>query len=533
MAFLFDSGVFSVEGLNGEILPGTTLGWYVSGTSTPLATYFDEALSIPNPNPVIVGADGRLPPIWLQEQSYKLVITLPEGTQLTREPIRNPASSATGALNSFITNLASSTGATLIGWIRSAAGAVMKTVSVKLGFRLDAEDFMPSNWNPATDTVTAYMQAAITEASASGRTLYLPPAFKSGSLTVPSGVHMRGVGKKTIITSVAGTYNGMILQGSDIQIQDLHFLDAAKTGGANFTIECGTETKRRIWLNNILAEDTFGFITDSGTGTGYHIDARLLWCHTTRLRGPGIVWNRCFAYGHVENCSMDMANVSADFKCYQFHGTTMGAGDAGGITILNAYCGGSASTFTTAVTNQRGFEFIDMASVSIDFSRADGMGELSYYFENVNDLTAGVMLGTLCVSGAIFKGVTNSSIGAIYLSGRNYLAYKPADKDGLFFDSGNSVLNFGTVLSRDWTGNGINKAVGQPGPIAIGQAFVQACTKAGIKSGTATSGFLVGSASLGGNLAGHDIDIGGAADVVRSAQISSGAVNNYVGPATA
>lgn len=90
MAFLFDAGIFSVEGLSGEILPGTKLYWYESGTSTPLATYSNEALTTPNANPVLSDSEGRFPSIWLQDASYKLVMELPNGTQRTRDPIRNP-----------------------------------------------------------------------------------------------------------------------------------------------------------------------------------------------------------------------------------------------------------------------------------------------------------------------------------------------------------------------------------------------------------------------------------------------------------
>lgn len=92
MSFQFDSGIFSIDGLSGEILPGASLAWHESGTSTPLATYSDPDLAIPNTNPVYASADGRLPVIWLQDKSYKLVVTLPDGTVITRDPIENPSS---------------------------------------------------------------------------------------------------------------------------------------------------------------------------------------------------------------------------------------------------------------------------------------------------------------------------------------------------------------------------------------------------------------------------------------------------------
>ena len=116
MAFLFDAGIFSVEGLSGEILPGTKLYWYESGTSTPLATYSNEALTTPNANPVLSDSEGRFPSIWLQDANYKLVMELPNGTQRTRDPIRNPGS---GVFPSFA-ELAAPTGGGLLGLLDGA-----------------------------------------------------------------------------------------------------------------------------------------------------------------------------------------------------------------------------------------------------------------------------------------------------------------------------------------------------------------------------------------------------------------------------
>lgn len=117
MATLFDPGLFSVNGLSGEILPGTTLGWFVTGTSTPLATYSNQALTVANANPVVVGADGRVPTIWLQAAAYKLVITLPNGTIETRDPIVDSAA----ALSSDLSSTASDKGAGSVGFSQTAA----------------------------------------------------------------------------------------------------------------------------------------------------------------------------------------------------------------------------------------------------------------------------------------------------------------------------------------------------------------------------------------------------------------------------
>ncbi|MBS87138.1 MAG: hypothetical protein CMN64_04470 [Sphingobium sp.] len=128
MPFRFDPGIFSVEGLAGEVLPGTRLFWYASGTSTPLATYADPDLEVANTNPVLSAADGRLPPIWLQDDDYKLVVGLPDGTIITRDPIRNPGS---GVFPSF-DELSASDGSDLIGFKQTGTGAAEETVQTAL-----------------------------------------------------------------------------------------------------------------------------------------------------------------------------------------------------------------------------------------------------------------------------------------------------------------------------------------------------------------------------------------------------------------
>ena len=61
----------------GVVLPGAKLNTYVAGTpSTPLATYSDQALTVPNANPVVASAFGLFGPIYLTPGvAYKLVLT--------------------------------------------------------------------------------------------------------------------------------------------------------------------------------------------------------------------------------------------------------------------------------------------------------------------------------------------------------------------------------------------------------------------------------------------------------------------------
>lgn len=54
---------------------GAKYWFYESGTSTPKNTYADEALTIPNTNPVISDGNGVFPDIWLEAGAYKVRLT--------------------------------------------------------------------------------------------------------------------------------------------------------------------------------------------------------------------------------------------------------------------------------------------------------------------------------------------------------------------------------------------------------------------------------------------------------------------------
>ena len=65
--------VQEVDG-DGAPYPGALLYSYVSGTSTPQATYSDSDLTVANTNPVVADADGRFGAIYLLPTSYKFIL---------------------------------------------------------------------------------------------------------------------------------------------------------------------------------------------------------------------------------------------------------------------------------------------------------------------------------------------------------------------------------------------------------------------------------------------------------------------------
>lgn len=75
----------------GDPLAGGLLYAFAAGTSTPLDTYFDSALAVPNANPVVLDAAGRAT-VYLAEAAYKFVLKTSAGaTVWTQDNISSVA----------------------------------------------------------------------------------------------------------------------------------------------------------------------------------------------------------------------------------------------------------------------------------------------------------------------------------------------------------------------------------------------------------------------------------------------------------
>lgn len=119
-----------------------TLTTYIAGTTTLSTTWQDQALTIANTNPIVLDARGECV-LWLDSSvQYKFVLKNIFGvTQWTQDNISGAVSNLTGIFTKF-TDLAASTGAGLVGFIQSGAGAVARFVQAKLrAMLLDRNDF--------------------------------------------------------------------------------------------------------------------------------------------------------------------------------------------------------------------------------------------------------------------------------------------------------------------------------------------------------------------------------------------------------
>lgn len=84
----------------GLSLGGGSIAFYVTGTTTPATTYTNRALSIANPNPIVLDSAGRCGDVWLDPGvTYKAVLSDSTGAVIwTKDPVVDPAANISAAL---------------------------------------------------------------------------------------------------------------------------------------------------------------------------------------------------------------------------------------------------------------------------------------------------------------------------------------------------------------------------------------------------------------------------------------------------
>lgn len=155
-----------------NVAAGYKLYTYSSGTTTPKATYTNQAGTVAHTNPIILDADGRVPTqLWLGTGEYTFVLkTAADATIKTWDDTSSAAADLSG-----------DGGADFIGWIRAAVGAVSYTLGTWLGWQKpNVLEFMTTaqriNYLAGTGSIdmTSAVQAAEDAATTAGRVLEWP-----------------------------------------------------------------------------------------------------------------------------------------------------------------------------------------------------------------------------------------------------------------------------------------------------------------------------------------------------------------------
>lgn len=211
---------------NGTPLAGGKLYFYEAGTSTPLNTYSDEALTTPNTNPVVANASGYWGAIYLSlASSYKVILKTSADVEVWSQ-------------DNVSIGLSSSTGSGSIGYIEGDSGSTPRTVQSRL------RDFVTANDFGADPTGVSDSSAAIGNALASGKDVYIPQGtylisnltmstvgqrlWGDGTLKCPaSGTGITITGNKAIIDGLTFNANGatycIVSSGEDVSIRNNNF----------------------------------------------------------------------------------------------------------------------------------------------------------------------------------------------------------------------------------------------------------------------------------------------------------------------
>lgn len=263
---------------SGNMLAGGKLYTYIAGTTTPLATYSDAAGLVANANPIILDARGEAT-IYLLAQSYKFVLkTSSDATIYTQDSIETHevdvgalGTSVTALIASLESDLAASSGASMVGYLPAGAGSAASTVQAKLRQKWNANDFTGVDSTGTTDS-TSGLQAAL-NAAAGGSLEITPGTYLCEGLTVPDGTNIVGHGAGSILKKNA---NGDVIASLGTHAILSNFAidgDGANFIGRGIVIEDTSATVTTAWwryLNNMTIYDTESYCVEFvGAISGY------------------------------------------------------------------------------------------------------------------------------------------------------------------------------------------------------------------------------------------------------------------------
>lgn len=403
---------------NGDPLSGGLLYTYVAGTTTPAATYTASVGMVANANPIVLDAAGRVPEeIWLSDaHSYKFILTTSANVQIWVKDNISGVSNANAVasdLTTYENTLASSAGASLIGFLQTGATAVSRTVQSKLRDTLSVKDFGAVG-NGSTDDTTAIQNAIDTAAfSSQYRSVYFPAGtyIIQGTLRGGTNLNLIGDGIGISILKKAPASAGHILDviGSstkeNVTVSNLTF-------ECNF-IDAGFEARsvKNFLVDRCEFRNTpfWGLIistTTSSSSTIVNENVRVQNCvfyNTTQTYEHLLVLNSQNVF--VENCDFSVAPNGIGIGIYQNVDTmyvrnctfySMKTASYYSISCRNIYYDGCRVDSTVA--GIQGANLSDNGSFG--YTYAENVNVSNCYFTNNTDV--GVTLGA--VKGAVVSG---------------------------------------------------------------------------------------------------------------------------------
>lgn len=123
---------------DGTPAAGALLYTYAAGTTNPKTAYTDPDGTTPHPNPITLDAKGEAAIFW--NGAYKVNLVQQNGQQVTGYPVDNLRTDPAGIWG-VLAQLVGNAGATLVGFLHKAKGAILRTTGDKLNDVLSLADF--------------------------------------------------------------------------------------------------------------------------------------------------------------------------------------------------------------------------------------------------------------------------------------------------------------------------------------------------------------------------------------------------------
>lgn len=410
--------------------------------------------------------------------------------------------------------------------------APSETLSGWLSSYLNVKAFGAKGDGVADDTQA--IQAAI---NAGGR-VYFPSGnyVVKGTLALPANACLAGIESRTSITTGGYNFPLFSINGSGVTVRNFAIYNAAKAGGVDFLINCGSNALDHIFISNVVSYGGFGFLTDSGAlATGYYTNLTVEECQVFAPQGSGVAMFRCFAFiffrkfavSYVGQSNSNFAGFAADCS------SMAGLGAVGGLLLEDVDIEGTSGSTISGISSwpqQHGFFFNAVTELWMRRCEADTMDGYGLNFTGCEWVHLDNLHLALCNNHSLVFTTTTKVTGSLLrIFGRLGLPGATASCDGILFNgTGNGEVVLSGVRIHTQTGSGVHKNAAQSSAVTITGFQVVGCSGYGVAT-VGDSAFLMTGGAFAANTAGN-YSLGGIYDYLMSSQLNSGSVVTSVGP---
>lgn len=405
----------------GLLLVGGRLYTYAYGTTTQKTAYTDPAGTVPHTYTsdgaggqyIALNARGELPaPLYLADGSYDLSLKRADGSTVwTRK-----ADGVENSNRSFIAQLASSIGSSLMGYIQSGVGAILRTIQDELRDTINAKQFGMSTSASASVNTTALLAAITEAASRTNGAVEIPAgtyALTAGTNFATAGVAILGRGKVTLDYS-AGTGIAFKLDagGAGALVQRMRVENLHVKGGPNITEAAYIRGITRSMFRNIEVKEC--------TTNGFALRFSVLntFDHCVVSDDTGSMTTRPTNYWYLDDDGVTGNHTQANVfvKC-EASGQGVGSTKTGwNLTnaILNKWVAGTAEScnigvdITSDVCRMNSWEDFDMEDNQSYDARLKGIS--NNFYDSIAQSAAGTVVDNISIS----TGVNCSFFGGYY-----------------------------------------------------------------------------------------------------------------------